>query len=126
MATYRVVIERDESGAWIATVPSVPGCHTYGRSIGQALNRTREALSLFVDDADQAVLQEDVLVPTPLRRAAASGRRAKAHADSVVAATQEALRSAAATLTEGGLSRRDAATLLGISHQRVQQLLDRR
>ena len=29
-ARYRLVIERDESGAWIGRVPEVPGCHTYG------------------------------------------------------------------------------------------------
>jgi predicted RNase H-like HicB family nuclease len=126
MATYRVVIERDEDGSWLAHVPSVPGCHTYGRSIRQALARTREALALWVDGADTADLDEDIRVPTPLLRAASTGRKARARAEAVAVASREALRGAAATLTAGGLSRRDAATLLGISHQRVQQLLDER
>jgi predicted transcriptional regulator len=34
------------------------------------------------------------------------------------------METAARELTAAGYSRRDAATLLGISHQRVQQLLD--
>jgi predicted RNase H-like HicB family nuclease len=57
--TYTVKIERDESGAWIARVPEVPGCHTYGRSLRQAKHRIREALSLWVDDADRAELHFD-------------------------------------------------------------------
>ncbi|CAN5754595.1 hypothetical protein BH18ACT17_BH18ACT17_13970 [soil metagenome] len=38
-ATYEVRLTRDESGVWLAKVPSVPGCHTHGRSIEQAMNR---------------------------------------------------------------------------------------
>src|SRR5207237_4953955 len=33
--TYRVEVKRDEDGAWIARVPHVPGCHTYGRTLAQ-------------------------------------------------------------------------------------------
>ena len=55
---YRVVFERDESGAWIVTVPSVRGCHTYGRSLHQTRTRIREALALWVDDAETAELEE--------------------------------------------------------------------
>ena len=41
VSTYKVVYERDESGSWIAEVPSVPGCHSYGRTIEQARGRVR-------------------------------------------------------------------------------------
>jgi predicted RNase H-like HicB family nuclease len=42
--TYRVLYELDESGHWIATVPRVKGCHSYGRSLSEARSRIREAL----------------------------------------------------------------------------------
>ena len=29
---FSVVIERDEEGYYIASVPSIPGCHTQARS----------------------------------------------------------------------------------------------
>ena len=45
-ATYHVELERDERGWWIASVPAVPGAHTQGRSIDQAMKRIREALSI--------------------------------------------------------------------------------
>ncbi len=53
---YRVVIERDETGAWIARVPGLRGCHTYGRTLNEVRRRIREALSLWVDDAETAEL----------------------------------------------------------------------
>src|SRR6266567_4328224 len=64
---YRVVFERDESGAWLARVPSVRGCHTHGRTLEQARRRIREALSLWVDDADDAELTEEIRLPPQLK-----------------------------------------------------------
>jgi predicted RNase H-like HicB family nuclease len=127
VATYHVDIERDESGAWIATVVAVPGAHTYGRSLRQVRRRTREALSLWVDDADDAELEFEVHLPrdarTALRRAT-TARRATLEAQRASAsATSE---TAAFLVRNCGLSLRDAAELLDLSHQRLQQLLDDR
>src|SRR5438045_9467194 len=55
--TYRVEIERDSAGIWVASVPSVPGAHTQGRTIDQARRRIREGISLWVGDADGARLE---------------------------------------------------------------------
>lgn len=60
MNRYKVVFERDESGAWIARIPAVRGCHTYGRTLGEARRRIREALRLFVRDARRARLIDEV------------------------------------------------------------------
>ena len=68
---YRVVYELDESGHWIATVPAVKGCHSYGRSIREARERIREALGLFVKDAGRAHFVDDFRVSLP----AGEGRR---------------------------------------------------
>jgi predicted RNase H-like HicB family nuclease len=122
--TYKVVLDRDESGAWMSHVPAVPGCHTYGRSTQQALARTREALALWVEDADRAELLPEVRMDPELRRLTRSVGKARAHAESAQLSAMRAVRDAAARLTAAGLSRRDVATLLGVSHQRIQQLLD--
>lgn len=121
---YMVVLSRDESGAWIAEVPSVPGCHTYGRSIHEAMARTREALALWVEDADDAELVPDIRIALDLKAAARSGVRARTKAEAAQNAAKEAIAEAAMRLTSAGLSRRDVATLLGVSHQRIQQVLD--
>jgi predicted RNase H-like HicB family nuclease len=120
---YRVILERDETGAWIANVATVPGCHTYGRSLVEARRRAREALALWVDNAEQAELIDDVRLPTEavaaIRRSV-SAREKLAHArDLAGSATTDAAR----RLVDAGLGVRDAAYLLGLSHQRVQQLL---
>lgn len=123
--TYEVVIERDPEGDWIARVPSVRGCHSYGRSIAQARRRIREALSLWVENADEASLTFDVRLPTTLRRELHRVDAARGKSASAARLAQEVTRAAARDLTEvAGLSRRDTAELLGLSHQRIQQLLD--
>ena len=122
--SYRVVVERDETGTWIARVPSVRGCHSYGRTLEQVRSHTREALSLWVDDADTAELRFDVRLPSATREEIRRARDARERSARARSEASSAVREAAAILTgRVGLSLRDAAELLGISHQRVQQLL---
>jgi predicted RNase H-like HicB family nuclease len=122
--TYTVKIERDETGAWVATVPQVPGCHTSGRSLRQAKRRIREALALWVDDADQAELTFDVRLPRETARSVARARSVREVADRAQQDALEVTRRTAIELTRSlRLSVRDTAELLGVSHQRIQQLL---
>jgi predicted RNase H-like HicB family nuclease len=123
MKSYRVVYELDESGAWIATVPAVKGCHTYGRSINEARVRAREALGLFVRDAASARLVDDVRLPASLRQLLDAQRKARQRVEREQVRAREALSRAVRSLVETrGLSVRDAGELLGLSHQRVQQI----
>lgn len=124
LGKYRVVFERDESGAWIARVPSVPGCHTYGRTLSQARRRIREALSLWVEDADSADLVEDIRLSARVRNAITRSRAARRQAVRERERARAVMKEAAETLVdEVGLGLRDAGELLEISHQRVQQLV---
>ncbi|MBY0527203.1 MAG: type II toxin-antitoxin system HicB family antitoxin [Gemmataceae bacterium] len=43
---FSVVIERDEEGFFVASVPSLPGCHTQARSLDELMDRVREAIAL--------------------------------------------------------------------------------
>jgi predicted RNase H-like HicB family nuclease len=122
--SYEVELERDERGAWLARVPSAPGCHTHGRSLRQAKNRIRQALSLWVNDADEAELTFRYRLPSAaqseLRRVRIARERAAAVQREARLATYRSVRYLDGEL---GLSVRDIAELLGLSHQRVQQLL---
>ena len=68
MKSYEVVYERDDEGWWAASVLGVRGCRTQGRSLAQARERIREALSLFVKEAQRAGLRDKIVLPAELRR----------------------------------------------------------
>ncbi len=46
---FNVVIERDEEGYLVASVPSLPGCHTQARSLDELMDRVREAIALCLE-----------------------------------------------------------------------------
>ncbi len=46
---YDVVLEQDETGAYIAEVPVLPGCHTFGATREEALSNIREAIALYLE-----------------------------------------------------------------------------
>ena len=117
-------IERDEAGPWVARIPEVPGCHTYGRSLRQVKRRIREALFLWIEHADRAELTFDVRLPRETARSVARAQAVRQAADRAQREALDVTRRTAMELTRSShLSVRDAAELLGISHQRIQQLL---
>lgn len=123
MKHYTVKYERDETGWWAAEVKEVPGCRTQGRSIAQARRRIREALSLFVDDSKRAKLVDEVRLPAQARRSLTRLDAARQKADreqaKARATSADVVRVLLRTLR---LSVRDVAEIVGLSHQRVQQL----
>jgi predicted RNase H-like HicB family nuclease len=38
---FDVVIERDDEGFYVASVPQLPGCHTQARSLDEVMGRIR-------------------------------------------------------------------------------------
>jgi predicted RNase H-like HicB family nuclease len=48
---FDVVIERDEEGFYVASVPQLPGCHTQARSLDEVTERIREAIELCLQAA---------------------------------------------------------------------------
>ena len=122
--TYKVAFERDEPGWWVASVRGLPGCHTQGRTVDEARRRIVEAMELFVDDARTAKIVDDVKLPTgaaqAIRAYATLRKKAEREDRRAALAAKHAVR-----VLRGGrlkMSARDAARLLGLSHQRVHQL----
>jgi len=125
MKAYRVTYKRDSSGWWVASVRRVRGCHTQGRTVDEARRRIREALSLFVDDAASAELVDQIELPATVKRAIREYATLRNKADAESKRASAAARRAVRVLREGKLkmSARDTAALLGLSHQRVHQLV---
>lgn len=46
---FTVTIDRDETGAWIAECPAIPGCVSQGKSKPEALKNVREAIELCLE-----------------------------------------------------------------------------
>lgn len=121
--TYTAVYDLDtDEDVWNVRIKGVTGCQTYGRSLRQAQRRIREALALWLDVAP-AELNIREQFPGALAAVTYDVIRARAAAERAGAKAQQQTVEAVKALTELGLSRRDAAELLGLSHQRVHQLL---
>lgn len=50
---FTVVVERDESGYYVATIPQLRGCHTQAKDLKTLLQRSREVIDLSLDDEDK-------------------------------------------------------------------------
>lgn len=46
---FSVIVERDEEGYYVASVPALPGCHTQARSLDKLIERIREAIELCLE-----------------------------------------------------------------------------
>lgn len=124
-ASYTATFERDEDGFWLVELVEEPRVHTYGRTLAKAREHIRDAAALWFEIAPDAfALSEDVRLPKPIKASVERARKERAKAQAVQEEAAGATREAARALVEQGqLSVRDAADLLGLSHQRVQQLL---
>lgn len=50
---YRVLIEQDEDGFFVAEVPSLPGCVTQGSTREETLANAREAIAAYLESIEE-------------------------------------------------------------------------
>lgn len=48
---FRTIIEQDEDGVFVASVPAIPGCHTQGETYEETLKNIKEAIGLCLEVA---------------------------------------------------------------------------
>lgn len=106
-----------EAAEWEGALPAVDD--------GHAARRVREALSLWVEGAESSELVDDVRLPRDALAAVRRSSRARARAAVVRSEASKATADAVTRLVDDlGLGVRDAAYLLGVSFQRVQQVAE--
>lgn len=53
---FTVVVERDEDGYYVASVPALAGCHTQARSLDELITRVQEAIAVCLEDGGATAL----------------------------------------------------------------------
>lgn len=114
---------RRSGRAWVATVIGVPGCIVWGRDLTTTIARVRTALFLLRPGSWRSALAIRYALEGVAGRTVDSALEALAVARKAREDANQALAEAARALRSQGVSRRDSAKLLRISHQRVQQVL---
>ena len=122
MKTYSVTYRRDPSDdAWLVEVDGMPDVYTFGRTLEEAAVNAREAIAVTVVLSESELeLHEHFAVGGVDVEELASLRDRAQELHEIYLSRQ---RAAALRLAEAGVSRRDSARMLGVSHQRVQQLV---
>ena len=59
---YRVLIEQDEDGVFVAEVPSLPGCISQGDTRDKAMENIKEAIALYLE----SLAAHNEAVPPPI------------------------------------------------------------
>jgi predicted RNase H-like HicB family nuclease len=62
---YTVVLEHEADGGYHAFCPALPGCHSQGNSIDEAMTNVREAIALYIESLkahNEPLPVEDILI----------------------------------------------------------------
>jgi len=65
MYEFDVVIVEDETGGYVAFVPTLPGCHTQADTLGELMDNVKEAIELYLEtlteEEKRDILQQRVV-----------------------------------------------------------------
>lgn len=123
MTTYRVTAERTRTGWWTLEAPQV-GAVSQARRLDQVDEEMREAIAYLAgvpeDSFEIEVVPE---IPREARIAMAHAEQLRAELQRVNREAAEESRRAARALADAKFTVRDIGRVMGISHQRAQQLV---
>jgi predicted RNase H-like HicB family nuclease len=57
---FTIVIEQDEDGIYVASVPELEGCHTQAKTLDKLRERIKEAIQLYLE------VESDLIQEVPL------------------------------------------------------------
>ena len=60
---FKVLIEQDEDGIYVASVPELPGCYTQGKTLEEARKRIKEVIELVLE-SDKDIKKEKLESPS--------------------------------------------------------------
>jgi len=120
--TYQVRATREQR-FWLVSVPELD-IVTQARSLDRAEATVRDLIAVWLDvpaeafdvDVEPQLTDEWTQLPRDTREPRTAADEASEHA-------QRLVRKAVTTLHDAGLSTREVGSLIGVSYQRVQQLV---
>lgn len=122
--TYTATATR-EGKWWIITIPELDNAVTQARTVRQIQDMAAGLIIALLDlDDDTAVdVQVHIDLPPAVAKTWREATELQGHAETATHRAAELRREAVTTLlTNAHMSQTDAAAVLGLSHQRVQQL----
>ena len=60
---YRIFIEQDENGIFVAECPSLPGCISQGKTRNEAIENIKDAISGYLE----SLKKHNEPIPPPIR-----------------------------------------------------------
>ena len=57
---YRILLRREPEGGYTVTVPTLPGCVTFGQTVDEAIAMAWEAIELYIEH----LLEKSEEIPT--------------------------------------------------------------
>lgn len=116
--------EQNAKGTWVASVQGVDGFVVSGRTIDRCRQRAIAWLESQMNDIDSMKIVEDVVLPECARTALAQFKKTQERADDAASRLKaHAIETAALLTAELGLGLCDVGELMGVSRQRIHQLL---
>jgi predicted RNase H-like HicB family nuclease len=119
---------RRSDGWWAIEVLELQGVFSQARRLDQIEAMARDAIALFLDVPDSSFdVSVEPVLPQDIEADLKAANAARSLADDAGREAKEAVRNVTRRLhDELGLTVRDAGAILGVSHQRAQQLLQDR
>jgi predicted RNase H-like HicB family nuclease len=122
---YRAVTERDGSW-WAIRVPELRGVYSQARRLADVEAMARDAIALVNEVApDSFDIKVEPVLDDEATRLVEQARAGRVDAERAARRASEQLRAAVDRLVSAGLTVRDIAHLLGLSHQRGAQVAAR-
>jgi len=122
--TYTAICQRSQ-GWWAIRIPEVRGAFSQARRLGEVERMVRDVVSLVLEvPPDSFDVRVEVTLPEAAEQAVRRAAELRHEAQLAAASAGQAVVDAARLLVVvEGLTMREAGQLLGISHQRVAQIL---
>lgn len=59
---FKILIEQDKNGVYIASVPELPGCYTQGKTLEEVRERIKEVIEMVLEE-DETLKKEKINSP---------------------------------------------------------------